>query len=80
MLLDESDRALPELRRVPLPSVRHDSNLSRVGASDNPRAIHKLLYLAIRNVATTWVNSRHYWTAALTYFAQLFGDCLTPEM
>jgi hypothetical protein len=40
MLLDESDRPLPKLRRVSLPSICHDSNLSRVGASDNPGAIH----------------------------------------
>lgn len=39
----------------------------------------KLLYLAIRNITAKWRNARMYWTEALTYFAQLFGDRLTSE-
>ena len=39
----------------------------------------KLLYLAVRNITAKWTNARHQWTAALAYFAQLFGDRLTPE-
>lgn len=39
----------------------------------------KLLYLAVRNVTAKWTNARQQWTVALGYFAQLFGDRLTPE-
>jgi putative transposase len=39
----------------------------------------KLLYLAIRNITAKWRNARMYWTEALTYFAQLFGDRLTSD-
>lgn len=42
-------------------------------------AATKLLYLAIRNVIVKWRHARLHWTAALTYFAQLFGDRFTPE-
>ena len=49
------------------------------GHFPSDEAAAKLLYLAIRNVTATWINSRHHWTAALTHFAQLFGDRLTPE-
>lgn len=42
-------------------------------------AAMKLLYLAIRNITAKWVNARTYWQAALTHFAQLFGDRFTPE-
>ena len=49
------------------------------GSFPTDEAALKLLYLAIRNVTAKWINARHHWTAALTYFAQLFGDRLTPE-
>jgi transposase-like protein len=49
------------------------------GSFPNDEAALKLLYLAIRKITATWINSRHHWTAALTYLAQLFGDRLTPE-
>ena len=49
------------------------------GSFPNDEAALKLLYLAVRNIRAKWVNARHHWTAALTYFAQLFGDRLTPE-
>jgi putative transposase len=39
----------------------------------------KLLYLAIRNITAKWRHARMHWTAALTYFAQLFGDRFIPE-
>lgn len=42
-------------------------------------AATKLLYLAIRNITTKWVNARTHWQAALTHFAQLFGDRFIPE-
>lgn len=42
-------------------------------------AATKLLYLAIRNITAKWVNARTHWHAALTYFAQLFGDRFSPE-
>jgi putative transposase len=40
----------------------------------------KLLYLAIRNIATKWQHARMHWTTALTYFAQLFGDRFIPDV
>jgi putative transposase len=49
------------------------------GSFPNDEAAVKLLYLAVRNVSAKWKNSRTYWTTALNYFAQLFGDRLTPE-
>ena len=49
------------------------------GSFPNDEAALKLLYLTVRNIRAKWVNARHHWTAALTYFAQLFGDRLTPE-
>jgi putative transposase len=49
------------------------------GHFPNDEAATKLLYLAIRNIAVKWVNARMHWTAALTYFAQLFGDRFIPE-
>ena len=49
------------------------------GSFPTDEAALKLLYLAVRNITAKWVNARHHWTAALTYFAQLFGDRLTPE-
>jgi len=42
-------------------------------------AAAKLLYLAIRNIIAKWRNARHHWTEALTHFAQLFGDRITPD-
>lgn len=42
-------------------------------------AAAKLLYLAIRNIVAKWQNARRYWTEALTYFGQLFGDRFVPE-
>jgi len=39
----------------------------------------KLLYLAIRNITAKWRNARMYWTTAITYFAQLFGDRFIPD-
>ena len=42
-------------------------------------AVTKLLYVAIRNISAKWVNARTHWQAALTYFAQLFGDRFIPE-
>jgi transposase-like protein len=42
-------------------------------------AATKLLYLAIRNITAKWVNARTHWQAALTHFAQLFGDRFIPE-
>jgi transposase-like protein len=42
-------------------------------------AAMKLLYLAIRNITAKWVNARTHWQAALTHFAQLFGDRFIPE-
>jgi len=42
-------------------------------------AATKLLYLALRNIIVKWRRARLHWTAALTYFAQLFGDRFTPE-
>jgi transposase-like protein len=42
-------------------------------------AATKLLYLAIRNIIAKWRRARLHWTAALTHFAQLFGDRFTPE-
>jgi len=49
------------------------------GSFPNDEAALKLLYLAVRNITAKWTHARHDWTAALTYFAQLFGDRLTPE-
>jgi len=49
------------------------------GSFPNDEAAVKLLYLAIRNISAKWLNARTHWTVALTYFAQLFGDRLTPE-
>ena len=49
------------------------------GSFPTDEAALKLLYLAVRNITAKWVNARHHWTAALTYFAHLFGDRLTPE-
>jgi transposase-like protein len=49
------------------------------GSFPTDEAALKLLYLAVRNITAKWVHARHHWTAALTYFAQLFGDRLTPE-
>ena len=40
----------------------------------------KLLYLAIRNIATKWQHPRTHWTTAVTYFAQLFGDRFIPDV
>jgi len=42
-------------------------------------AATKLLYLAIRNIIAKWRRARLHWTAALTHFAQLFGERFTPE-
>jgi transposase-like protein len=42
-------------------------------------AATKLLYLAIRNVVAKWTKAKQHWTAALTYFAQLFGERFVPE-
>jgi transposase-like protein len=42
-------------------------------------AAFKLLYLAIRNITAKWVNARTHWQAALTHFAQLFGDRFIPD-
>jgi putative transposase len=39
----------------------------------------KLLYLGIRNITAKWVNARQHWEAALTHFAQLFGDRFIPD-
>ncbi len=49
------------------------------GSFPNDEAAVKLLYLAVRNISAKWKNSRTHWTTALNYFAQLFGDRLTPE-
>ena len=49
------------------------------GSFPNDEAAVKLLYLAIRNISAKWLNARTHWTVALTYFAQLLGDRLTPE-
>jgi hypothetical protein len=39
MVQHQPDRSFPKLSGEPLPFGRHDSNLSRVGASYNPGAI-----------------------------------------
>ena len=49
------------------------------GSFPNDEAALKLLYLAGRNISAKWKNARTHWTTALTFFAQLFGDRLTPE-
>ena len=49
------------------------------GSFPNDEAALKLLYLALRNITAKWGNAPATWTAALTFFAQLFGDRLTPE-
>jgi len=49
------------------------------GRFPTDEAAAKLLYPAIRNIIAKWRRARLHWTAALTHFAQLFGDRFTPE-
>lgn len=49
------------------------------GHFPNDEAAMKLLYLATRNVIAKWQRARLYWTPALTFFEQLFGDRFTRE-
>src|SRR5689334_9329100 len=44
------------------------------GHFPSDEAAMKLLYLATRNVIAKWRHARLYWTPALTFFEQLFGE------
>lgn len=49
------------------------------GQFPSDEAAMKLLYLAVRNVTAKWRHARLYWTPALTFFEQLFGERFTRE-
>ena len=40
----------------------------------NDEAVLKLLYLALRNIASRWTKPVQNWTAALNQFAIIYGD------
>lgn len=71
----------PEIRRILYTTNAIESlnmSLRKVtkarGSFPNDEAVLKLLYLALRNIASRWTKPVQNWTAALNRFAIIYGD------